>query len=57
MSLSNYEKAKRGELHKALILFTLNVSRTCEYLGISRSTYYRNAKKWGLEKPVNEPTV
>lgn len=57
MSLSNYEKAKRGELHKALLLFKWNVSRTCEYLGISRSTYYRNAKKWGLEKPVNEPTV
>lgn len=58
MNLSNFEKAKRAEMYHTLVLFNWNVSKSCKHLGISRSLYYRNAKKWGLEKPkTNEPTV
>ncbi len=55
MSLSNLEKAKRGEMLKTLVQFKWNVTLACKHLGISRATFYRNKAKYNLEKPADEP--
>lgn len=51
MNLTNYDKAKRGEMLKTLTRFKWNVSASCKHLGISRATFYRNKAKYSLENP------
>lgn len=48
--LTNLDKAKKAEILKTLKKHNWNVSKSCKELGISRATYYRNIKKFELER-------
>ncbi len=49
--LSNIQKAVRAEYLRSLEMFKWNISQACRHMGISRVTYYRNAKRFNLTRP------
>lgn len=48
--MTRFEMAVRKILVEALELHNFNVSKTCEYLGIPRPTFYRHVRKYDLPK-------
>jgi len=47
--MNEIEKAKRAEISKAVKLFKGNITQAAKYLGISRATIYRCAKRYNID--------
>ena len=47
--VENLNEAEKAVLEKVLFKFNGNVSKTCQFLSISRDTFYRKARKYSIK--------